>query len=954
MLIIILSSISVVSASDITNTDEVNYNSTISNLQDSHVIENNTFINLKQNKHIDNNLSKENKTKITKTSNTQSNSSNTNITYSYTGILKGANQTSNYIRTNHSIPATTTIDGKKVGMNDFLYLMCKSLNQTSSVIIDKQYTHITSAMGTNSDNTKIYKSEYLILANKIIKCYNINGRNPQRIITIDNQTMSFDDAIYFYARAVAWKYNYNRLPNYGTVIALYNNDYSEEENAPITTTTQSFTINTTYTKLPDEKYELTLTPSETCTIYYTRNGTTPTTKDKIYTSPLTIYNSTWIQYYGVNKNNQKTPILSFGIYRPATTYITNKPQLTNNYEYKLTLASSHESKIYYTINGTKPTTKSTQYTNPLTINNYTILQYFSITKDNNKISPIYYYKNENPTPYVTVINNTEVRNNTQSIQIIGNKPGTIYYTRNGTIPTNKSLIHNPRNNMTLNVKTQVKTILEDTNNKQSILLFYQSPQYIEPAIILLSNKWSGDGKGQLLKIINCSRNYTDVYFTTDNSNPKTSNTTKNWDEEKVDGELYVQSGTILKYFVISDEADGMGFKSDVYTYKVPYHYYELPTINVINLTRVYNNGEQKVFIQTNIPNSQKELVKLIIIKENKTIEDFKNSSSYILNNNTELIISQNNKTVVYDTKNGQRTRMNYTYDIIIPYQKVVIYNNSFNINLTNKMIENNLINNKIYSYNSSSNQLKIINNFSINDPGIVLYKNNSYLYLKIYNYVYGDVNQISIVKKLIKYKHIEVSTISNGKIKDLLNIYLPNLTYTNISIGKGYEELILNDLMINTSFTSNNLNSQNHQELLKSYVSNEDRLESIETFLLCNKKITSTEMDLWLNKKSQYNTTTVMYSSYGMMLTELSFVYYNNKFSEEFAKQLNSTDTFNNNYQLLLSSSLAQDTYMDADYGAGCCLISSNTTTKILLQFMERFCNILFGKILFGIMWIKC
>ena len=411
-------------------------------------------------------------------------------------------------------------------MNDFLYLMCKSLNQTSATTIDKQYTHITSAMGTNSDNTKIYKSEYLILANEIIKCYNINGRNPQRIITIDNQTMSFDDAIYFYVRAVAWKYNYNRLPNYGTVIALYNNDYSEEENAPITTTTQSFTINTTYTKLPDEKYELTLTPSETCTIYYTRNGTTPTTKDKIYTSPLTIYNSTWIQYYGVNKNNQKTPILSFGIYRPATTYITNKPQLTNDYEYKLTLASSHESKIYYTINGTKPTTKSTQYTKPVTINNYTILQYFSITKDNNKISPIYYYKNENPTPYVTVINNTEVRNNTQSIQIIGNKPGTIYYTRNGTIPTNKSLIHNPKNNMTLNVKTQVKTILEDTNKKQSTLLFYQAPQYIEPAIILLSSWWHWTGEGQALQIVDFSREYSNVYFTTDNSNPKTSNTTK--------------------------------------------------------------------------------------------------------------------------------------------------------------------------------------------------------------------------------------------------------------------------------------------------------------------------------------------------------------------------------------------------------------------------------------------
>ena len=752
MLIIILSSIGIVSASDINNTNEVTYNNTITNLQNPHIIENNTSINLKQNeKHIDNNLSKENKTKITKISNTQSNSSNNNITYSYTGILKGANQTSNYIRTNHSIPATTIIDGKKVGMNDFLYLMCKSLNQTSSVTIDKEYTHITSTMGTNSDNTKIYKSEYLILANEIIKCYNINGRNPQRIITIDNQTMSFDDAIYFYARAVAWKYNYNRLPNYGTVVALYNNDYSEEENAPITTTTQPFTINTTYTKLPNEKYELTLTPSETCTIYYTRNGTTPTTKDKIYTSPLTIYNSTWIQYYGVNKNNQKTPILSFGIYRPATTYITNKPQLTNNYEYKLTLASSHESKIYYTINGTKPTTKSTQYTNPLTINNYTILQYFSITKDNNKISPIYYYKNENPTPYVTVINNTEIRNNTQSIQIIGNKPGIIYYTRNGTIPTNKSIIHNPKNNMTLNVKTQVKTILEDKNKKQSTLLFYQAPQYIEPSIIVIENWWNKDMKGQLLRIVNCSRNYSAVYFTTDNSNPKTSNTTKNWDEEKVNGDLYVQSGTILKYYVISDEADGIGFKSDIYTYTVPYFYRELPTFNIINLTRIYSNGEQKVFIQSNTPKRYDDPIKLVIIENNniieKTLEEYENPS-YTLNNNTKLIITQDGKTVEYDTTNGQRTRMNYTYTMEIPYQQVVVYNNSFNINLTKNTIKNNLTNNKTYFFNASSNQLQIINNREIYEPGFILYKNNNSLYLKIYNYAYGDINQVSIVKKI--------------------------------------------------------------------------------------------------------------------------------------------------------------------------------------------------------------
>ncbi|WP_308855388.1 hypothetical protein [uncultured Methanosphaera sp.] len=195
--------------------------------------------------------------------------------YSYNGILSGANRTSNFIKENNRLPAVVEIDNKNVNMNDFLYLLCKSLNSTSTVTVD-QYSHVTSNTGTNCNNQKIYQEEYLILSNEIIKCYTINKRNPLKISTVKLNTMSFDDTVYFYARAVAWKYNNNRLPNYGTVIALHNNDYSGDENALICNSNNPFTINTTCEKRDNETYKLTLNPSEQCTIYYTRNGTTPT------------------------------------------------------------------------------------------------------------------------------------------------------------------------------------------------------------------------------------------------------------------------------------------------------------------------------------------------------------------------------------------------------------------------------------------------------------------------------------------------------------------------------------------------------------------------------------------------------------------------------------------------------------------------------------------------------
>lgn len=140
-------------------------------------------------------------------------------------------------------------------MNEMLFLMCKSLNSTST-ITSNNYSHISSSTGTNCNNVKIYKNDYLKLSNELIKYYTTNNENPQKI-TINNETLTFDDAVYFYARAVAWKYNNKgTLPNYGTVIALYNNDYSTDENALISQTNQSFTINTNITKLENGNYNI--------------------------------------------------------------------------------------------------------------------------------------------------------------------------------------------------------------------------------------------------------------------------------------------------------------------------------------------------------------------------------------------------------------------------------------------------------------------------------------------------------------------------------------------------------------------------------------------------------------------------------------------------------------------------------------------------------------------------
>jgi len=216
--------------------------------------------------------------------------------YKYYDILKAANYTSNYIKSNLRLPTIVNITNHEVNMNDFLYLTCKSLNSTNNVNITNSFNYVTSTSGTNKPETNLYQKDYLQLSNDIIKCYETNNRNPKNTI-INNSTMNFEDTLYFYVRILAFKYNNQRLPNYVTIKALYNYDYSTRIPALISNSATPFTINITTKSLGNSNYNITFKAPTNCTIYYTINGTIPTNKSTKYTKTFKITNTTILQYW---------------------------------------------------------------------------------------------------------------------------------------------------------------------------------------------------------------------------------------------------------------------------------------------------------------------------------------------------------------------------------------------------------------------------------------------------------------------------------------------------------------------------------------------------------------------------------------------------------------------------------------------------------------------------------
>ena len=107
------------------------------------------------------------------------------------------------------------------------------------------------------------------------------------------------------------------------------------------------------------------------TIYYTLDGTTPTTASKVYTTALTIASTTTVNSIAAETGYTtsavasatytiNTPTAAAPVFSPAGGTYTTAQTVT------LTAATAG-STIYYTMDGSVPTTSSTKYTTPITV-----------------------------------------------------------------------------------------------------------------------------------------------------------------------------------------------------------------------------------------------------------------------------------------------------------------------------------------------------------------------------------------------------------------------------------------------------------------------------------------------------------------------------------------------------------------------------------------------------------
>ena len=258
------------------------------------------------------------------------------------------------------------------------------------------------------------------------------------------------------------------------------------------------------------------------TIYYTTNGTTPTTSSPVYTGQITVSSTTTVEAiaiaYGYSLSNAS--VATYTILAANPTFSPGAIGTFTN-SVKVTIADATSgATIYYTTNGNTPTTSSTVYTAPITFTTTTNLQAMAVAGSSTSgvTSQIYSIVAANPTFSPGAIGTFT---NSVKVTIADTASGaTIYYTTDGSTPTASSPVYSTPITLTATTNLQAIAVATGMGNSgttnQTYTIVASNPTFSPGAV-------GSFNKTVTVSIADATSGAT-IYYTTNGSTPTTSST----------------------------------------------------------------------------------------------------------------------------------------------------------------------------------------------------------------------------------------------------------------------------------------------------------------------------------------------------------------------------------------------------------------------------------------------
>lgn len=184
------------------------------------------------------------------------------------------------------------------------------------------------------------------------------------------------------------------------------------------------------------------------TIYYTTDGSTPTTSSQAYSGPISISSSETISAIAVVSGYNNSPIGSASyvvtmgqvaapIFNPSGGSYTATQQVSIS-------TTTAGATIYYTTNGQTPTTSSAVYGGPITVSSTTTISALAVLSgySNSSVATATYTINTNQVATPVFNPGAGTYPTAQNVAISTTTPSaTIYYTTDGSTPTTSSAVY---------------------------------------------------------------------------------------------------------------------------------------------------------------------------------------------------------------------------------------------------------------------------------------------------------------------------------------------------------------------------------------------------------------------------------------------------------------------------------------------------------------------------------
>jgi hypothetical protein len=211
------------------------------------------------------------------------------------------------------------------------------------------------------------------------------------------------------------------------------------------TSSQVVTLSVT-APLPTVSYSVNALIGPLSTIYYTTDGSIPTTNSPVYSGPIAIDATETIRAIAVVTGHSTSSVSSaiYTITSPAAAPVFSPAPGTYTSAQTVTIGTATPSAtIYYTTNGTVPTTGSAVYFGPITVSASETVQAIAVASG-------YSTSAASPAAYTIKLPRTStpifspaagVYASAQTVTISTSVPSTIFYTTNGSRPTSSSPVY---------------------------------------------------------------------------------------------------------------------------------------------------------------------------------------------------------------------------------------------------------------------------------------------------------------------------------------------------------------------------------------------------------------------------------------------------------------------------------------------------------------------------------